>query len=323
VSDKIGNLNLNLDLTISIVSGSQPALTMGCLKSLIDSLDNTLAVEIFLVDNASPDNIGEQCHREFPQIKVLRNQTRKGFAANQNQVLSIGHGRYFLILNDDTIVGPAAPKRLVEIADQHPSFGFFGPRLINPNGSLQRSAFRFPSPGLVLSQAFLLHRFLNFLPIFDDYRGWKHSDMRSVEFLSGAALMVRKEVIEQIGLLDEGFFMYCEETDWCMRGRKAGWRVLFIPESEITHFGAQSTIDLRPERSVEFWRSHEYYLKKHHGKLGCIAYKLSMLIKHLPRLAVAKLCGSERDQADHIDIVLWALGQLKRPGLAETVTRTT
>ncbi|HEY9791899.1 MAG TPA: glycosyltransferase family 2 protein [Candidatus Obscuribacterales bacterium] len=311
-----------VDLTISIVSGSQPDLTIDCLRSLTESLDARLVCEIFLVDNASPTKVGQQAYSLFPHLNLIRNHERKGFAANHNQVLRQCSGRFVLLLNDDTIVLNDACQRMVVAGDENQTVGFFGARLLNPDLTLQRSAHRFPSPARAFVESFCANSLGRIFPWFDDYSNWSHEEKRKVEFLSGAALMIRRESIDAAGLLDERFFMYAEEADWCLRGKRAGWETMFVPDARFIHYGGQSSIGLSAERSVEFLRSHEYFIRKHHGTIGLTMYKLFVFIKHMPRLTVALLFPSWRNRGrTELDIVAWSLGMLNRPGLGDLSQR--
>ncbi|MGH9551726.1 MAG: glycosyltransferase family 2 protein, partial [Terriglobales bacterium] len=269
----------SVDLSIGIVSGSNPAYTLDCVKSVFASLTGEISVAVIVVDNASQSRLDLQLNRLYPEISVRRNEERKGFGANHNAIIESIDARYYLLLNDDTLVHHGCFEQLVAAGDAHPEAGFIGPKLINGDGSHQASVFRFPSPKLALAEALLLDK----VALLDNYSRFDYSSVRFVEYLSGAALMVRKETIEQIGLLDEGFFMYAEECDWALRGWRAGWKSLFVPHMTVMHYGGQSTVELRPERSVEFLRSHSRLIRKHFGASGLALYKLLMLLKHAPR----------------------------------------
>ncbi|HEY9719200.1 MAG TPA: glycosyltransferase family 2 protein [Trichormus sp.] len=307
-----------LDVCISVVSGNNPQMTIDCLHSLVSSLSGDLKVEIHFVDNASPVDWFESVQKISPLISVHRNERRKGFGANHNAIMAKVSARYYLLLNDDTYIHANCCEELVRTADRNGTVGFFGAKLFNGDGTIQRSAYRFPSVSLALSEALLLNRLFGFLEIFDDYRSFGHDRLRTVDFVSGAAILARKEMLDEIGLLDEQFFMYAEETDWCMRGKKTGWLTMFVPSAQLVHYGGQSTVKFAPERSVEFLRSHARLLTKHSGRGGVFAYKILNLIKHLPRVIIAHCAqwpASKR--LAETDIVLWSLGLLNRSGLSE------
>lgn len=308
---------MDIDLVVSIVSGSNEKMTIECLESLFASFTGKYSIQVWLVDNASPFFVGDTAKQRWPEIIMLRNPSRLGFGANHNQVMQQVDARFVLLLNDDTLIDAGVCEALLEDAEKEPNVGFFGPHLTNPDGSLQHSVFRFPSPLRCLAEAFMLHRLLPF-GIFDDYSKWNHASARVVEFLSGAAIMVRSETIKEIGLLDEGFFMYSEETDWCLRGLRAGWKSKFVPGCSIMHYGGGSSVSYRPERSVEFLRSQQRFILKHYGYLGLALFGFASIIRHFSRWLLSGLRGlpSERKHVE-TDALLWYLGLLKRPGLSE------
>ncbi len=208
-------------------------------------------------------------------------------------------------------------KLLVPINQQD----LIGPRLVNEDSSIQPSAHRFPSPFGLFVRVLMLDRVFHWIPAFDTYRRFQYDCAREVDFLSGAVLLVRRDVIQDVGLLDESYYMYSEEADWCLRARKRGWSTLFVPDVSVTHLSGHSTRKHRPERSVEFLRSHGVFLKKHYGMVGLFVYRILNLLVHVPKLI---LIGAVRREPDKFqaecDIVLWSLGLLHRGGLRELVT---
>lgn len=311
----------DLDVCISIVSGNDPAITLKCLQSIVDSLSDELRTEIHFIDNASPLDWFErvpESHSPSSKIIVHRNAVRKGFGANHNSVISTVDAQYYLLVNDDTFVHHGCVEKLVAAAKASPSVGFVGPKLLNPDGSIQHSVYRFPSPMLALVDTMMLHRLGKLVPSFDDYRTFDYETPKLVDYLSGAALLIKREVCNQVGIFDECFFMYSEETDWAMRAHQEGWQCLFIPDAKVMHYGGHSTVQFRPARSVEFLRSHEKLIRKHFGTYGLFQYKFINLIKHLPRLVAGKILNwPDHRQLSESDTVLWSLGLLNRPGLSE------
>lgn len=303
------------DICIGIVSGSNRQYTLDCLSSLYASFTGTLDAVVYVVDNASTPRLDSEVKQRFPQVQVIRNERRKGFGANHNAIMDSADARYFFLLNDDTIVHPGCCEALVAAADANPQAGFIGPKLLNRDSTIQTSVFKFPSPQKLFCEALLLHKF----GIYDNYSRFAYSEPAFVDFLSGAALLVRRETVTEIGGLDEGFFMYAEETDWSLRGAKRDWKSLFVPSAQVVHFGGASSTNLLPERSVEFIRSHERLIRKHFGESGLLAYRLLTIAKHLPRLAAARLSSSAGAASAHaeLDFVLWACGRLNRQGLSE------
>ena len=204
------------DLSIIIVNANNQRLLKECLQS-IDKNTHKISFEIIISDNASTDGSQEMVKDDFPQVKLIENKENLGFAKANNQALKIYQGRYALLLNNDTLVKDSALDKMVEFMDQNQETGACGPKLLNTDGSTQHQ-------GGLLAKRF-----------------WKAKDPRPVDFIIGAALLVRKEVIDKVGMMDENLFFYNEDLDWCLRIRKAGWKIFFLPQAEIIHYGGQSS----------------------------------------------------------------------------------
>jgi hypothetical protein len=189
------------------------------------------------VDNNSSDGSQEYVEREFPWVVLHQNRGNPGFAAANNQVLSQAISDYVFLLNPDTVLRPGAMERLVRVLRAHPEAGCAAPMLLNPDGTLQLSLGRFPSIANQLIECLALHRI--------GLRGHEeivrspsyYARPREIDWAYGAALLTRREVIEEVGLLDEGFFFGSEERDWCYRLKRAGWKVLYEPAAQVVHFG--------------------------------------------------------------------------------------
>ena len=196
------------------------------------------STEIIVVDNASGDHQGEGLRRGFPQARFLMLARNQGMGGGNNRGLEAAHGTYALILNPDIVVFPEAIEHLYGYMHAHPRAGMCGPKLLNPDGTLQESCFRFPRWITPLSRrtkfAMLpwgrreLDRFL--------MRDWDHAAARPVDWLLGGALMVRREAFEKVGMFDERFFLFFEETDWCRRFWQHGWEVVYVPEAVMVHY---------------------------------------------------------------------------------------
>ena len=193
--------------------------------------------QVIVVDNACVDRTADHVRDAFPGVEVIRNDRPLGFAANCNRALDLSRGRYVLLLNPDVRCAPGSIDALVHFMDAHPEAGAAGPRLLNPDGSLQHSCRRFSTPFLFLLRGLGLERWLTHYPpqrraLMQD---WDHASVRDVDWVLGAALIARREMIDDVGPLDSGYFLYCEDQDWCHRMWTRGWSVYYVPDSTMTH----------------------------------------------------------------------------------------
>jgi len=262
-------------LSVIIVTFNTRDMTLDCLRTLTPELTG-LDAEVFVVDNASTDHTAAAIREQFPGVKVLENAHNRGFGAANNVALAQAQGRYLLLLNSDAFPKPGAIRTLLAEIERQPKTGVLGPRLLNQDGTLQLSCFRFPSPGrawlenLWLAAAFPQSRW-------GDYRTWPHDQPRTVEWVVGACLLVRREVYEQVGGFDERFFMYAEESDWQLRIRQAGWDIAFTPAAQVVHLAGASG-SRKSNINPAFFDSLDYYERKHHGTLGLLSLRLAMVI---------------------------------------------
>lgn len=223
-----------MDLSIVIVSYNTKGMLRDCLNAIPAAVSG-LKVETFVVDNNSPDGSADMTESEFPEVRLIRNEENAGFTKANNQALSLCVGRHVLILNPDTEARADSLAKLVKFLDEHPAAGAVGPQLLNSDGSLQKSGCRFPSPWREFLDASGL-RYLNDAAY--EREGWGRDDFNAliqVDSVSGACLMVRAEVMKQVGMLSEDFYMFYEEIEWCWRIRKAGHQVWYVPESKVVH----------------------------------------------------------------------------------------
>jgi len=251
-----------------IVSYNTRQMTLECLRALCASLAG-IAHEVIVVDNASSDGSVDAIRAEFPEARVFARTDNSGFGAANNEAMRAAAGEYFLLLNSDAFPEKAAIPSLLAFLREHPRAGVVGPRLLNADGSLQISCHPFPTP---------LFAWLENLWLARGYRGWGHDSVKSVDFLVGACLLVRRAVYEEVGGFDEGFFMYSEEADWQRRMKDAGWEAVFVPDARVTHLGGASGAREEARISRHFFESLDYYERKHHGLAGLIAFRLAMAV---------------------------------------------
>ena len=266
-----------MDLSIVIVNWNTKDLLRDCLKSVWGTLDSITA-EVFVIDNASTDGSVEMVLDEFPDTQLIANMDNRGFAAANNQGFVRARGRHVLLLNSDTVVHGDVFMRSVRYLDANPDVGMMGCRVLNGDGSTQLTCSRFPTLANLLLQTCganrLGGRFFSRYQMLD----WNRDDEREVEVISGCYLMVRAEVINEIGLLDEAFFCYGEETDWCRRCADAGWRLKFAPVGEITHFGSGSTRNVNHRRDLMLSEGTVRLHRKHAGPAKAAMIWLLLLI---------------------------------------------
>jgi GT2 family glycosyltransferase len=247
-----------LRLSVIVVNWNTADFLLDCLGSLVAS---TLAphLEIIVVDNGSTDGSVQRVQQGFPTVRMIANDANVGFGRANNQGLAVARGRYLMLLNSDTRVPPETLPALVTFMDDHPRAGACGPRLVRPDGSPQPFAFGGePTLGYLARRG--LHRLLFRRYLHD----WALPKVEAVDWVSGAALLVRHEVVAQVGGLDEAIFLYFEDTDWCHRIRQASWLIYRVPAVSVTHLGGQS-VQRNPAASSAYYRSLVYYYRKHYG----------------------------------------------------------
>jgi GT2 family glycosyltransferase len=260
-----------MDLSVVIVNWNTRELLRDCLTSLV-AASGGIAVEVLVVDNASSDGSGAMVQAMFPTVCLIESPRNIGFAAGNNLALRQVSGRHVLLLNSDTLVRGDVLRNAVVWLDGHPEAGVMGPLVKNADGSLQPSCSSFPSLRNLMLQLLGVTRIARF----DRYRltGWDRSAARRVDVVSGAAMFVRRAAMEEVGLLDEAFFFYGEETDWCHRFARAGWQVVFVPLPAVTHFGGGSVRALNHRRDVLLTEGTTRLHRKHGGiaaGLACFA----------------------------------------------------
>ncbi|MGC9333114.1 MAG: glycosyltransferase family 2 protein [Anaerolineae bacterium] len=264
------------DLTAIVVSWNVSDLLRRCLHSLLDPAKATpagqgsgLQLEIIVVDNASTDGSPEMVRSEFPQVRLIANHGNRGFTAANNQGLAASRGRFLLLINPDTQVVGDALAAMVRTMEAHPQVGVLGPRLLYPDGSPQPSRRRFPTFATALVESTVVQEWWRDNRILRHYYMADAPDdngrTQQVDWLVGACLLVRREVYEQVGGLDEGFFMYSEELDWCRRIKEAGWDIVYYPGATVIHHEGKSSEQVVAARHIHFQSSKVRYFRKHHG----------------------------------------------------------
>ena len=270
-------------LSVIVVSFNTRDMTLHCLRDLFADLSE-IDAEVLVADNASKDGSAEAIEAAFPAVRLLRNQENVGFGAANNQAIAIARGKYLLMLNTDAFVRLGCCAALVKILEENATVGVVGARLYNEDGSQQISCYPFPTPFRAWIENLWISTLWSRHPKLGDFRKWKHDEIRDVDWVVGACLVCRREVIEKVGGFDPQFFMYSEETDWQQRIRRAGWKVLFTPEAEAVHLGGASGTREPETINRHFFTSFDRYQLKHHGRKGFLLVRAAMITGSLLRL---------------------------------------
>jgi hypothetical protein len=262
------------DLSIIIVNWNTADDLRECLISLKES--SPAGMEVIVVDNASSDKSAEVIEAKFPWARLIKNSENLGFSKACNQGIETAQGRYILLLNPDSIVQPGALRALIRFGDENPKAGIIGPKILNPDGSLQYSCRHFPTLQAGIFRNTILGKFFPNNPYTRDYLmlHWDHSETVEVDWVSGAALFIRRELLDDIGGLDERFFMYCEDVDIAYRAKQKGWRVMYFPGAAVIHARARSS-DQNPNAMItEFHKSMYRFFKKHYLRDSSVFVRL-------------------------------------------------
>jgi GT2 family glycosyltransferase len=254
-----------MDLSVVIVSYNGRDDLRRCLRSLVDNTQG-ISYEIIVVDNASRDGSADMVASEFPQARLIARASNAGFGAAANEGIAVASGEAVLLLNPDAMVNGNALPPMLHYLRGNPDVAVLGPRLLDEDGSLQLSCRRFPGYGQALfGRHSLLTRLFPRNRLSTSYlmTDWDHAATTDIDWLSGACMMLPRHTLEELGLLDEGYFMYNEDVDLCQRAHRAGYRVVYFPEAAVVHRigGSSSTL---PARSIiERHRSMWHYYRKH------------------------------------------------------------
>jgi hypothetical protein len=252
------------DLSVIIVSWNTCGLLRDCLASVERHLAD-VANDVIVVDNSSPDGSAEMVTAEFPDVHLIRNAENLGFGVANNQAMGVARGRWFLLLNSDTLLVDDSVSRLFKKVKDSRDIGVAQCRLFFPDGRLQYTAQRFPTLGLALFEDLGLYKLAPRRAPGILLRGyWKHDAERDVDWVIGAFMLVPRGVFEQTGGFDERLFMYGEDREWCYRIRTMGWRVRFYPDASIVHLGhASSDIRWGDERvALCLERDRDFYVEQ-------------------------------------------------------------
>lgn len=262
-----------VDLSIVIVNWNTCKELRACLRSLDGT--NGVKSEVIVIDNASSDDSVSMVRDEFPWVKLIAHDANSGFAKGSNLGIAASSGRYVLLLNPDCEARPGAMDALVRFGDVHTDAGIFGLKVLNSDGSIQHSCRHAPTLGAVIFRNPVLGRLFPDNPYTREYllTSWNHDTVIEIDWVSGAALVMRRELIDDIGVLDERFYMYCEDMDLGYRAKQNGWKVLYFPDAVVTHAKGRSS-DKDPNRMIiEHHKSMYRYYMKHGARRSYIVMR--------------------------------------------------
>lgn len=271
-----------LDVSVVVISWNTKSLLRDCLNSVYQHTRES-TFEVIVVDNASVDGSTNMINDQFPRVRLLQNQSNEGFARGCNQGMEKANGRYFLLLNSDAKVVDDAISAIVKFMDDHPDAGAGGCALLYPDGYLQGACGTFP--GIL---APILHQF--------DFRAKKlrtqdrrkyfpypfltyeqHSSPQDVDWVAGCFMIVRSEVVKQVGLMDDTIFLYAEEWDWCHRIKTQGWRIRYTPQPQVIHLGKASWTLSDGRYATALLDGRDYFTRKHFGRSNALLQRLLRL----------------------------------------------
>jgi GT2 family glycosyltransferase len=262
-------------LSIVVVNWNTRELLAGCLGSIRSHVTD-LPVEVFVVDNGSADGSQQMVRERYPAVRLLELGSNHGFAVANNRALQLSTGKYCLLLNSDTVLRPGALEAVVAYMEGNERVGIVGLQLLNADGSRQNSIANCPTLLTELFNKSLLRRLS---PGRFPGKERSHAGPIDVESVIGACLFVRRRAMDQVGLLDEDYFFYLEETDWCLRFRRAGWRVIHFPGAAIVHLQGRSVERVNVRGRIEYFRSRYLYFRKHRPARERLILESGLIIK--------------------------------------------
>lgn len=265
----INNSKSYIDLSIIIVNYNTKKKLDECLYSLYNNISN-ISFEVIVSDNHSLDDSINMLEKNYPEVSLIKNERNLGFAKANNKALSIVKGKYILLLNSDTIVPKLSISNMIDFLRNHKEVGAVGAKMLYPDHTTQRTARRFPNPMAfffgrksILTLLMPENRFSKRYMMYDREQ---QEEPYEVDWVSGAGLMVKKEVVQQVGLLDERFFIYWEDADWCFRIKQKGWKIFCIPTAPIIHHEGGSSNNCKLKLIMHFHKSVFLFYRKHYIK---------------------------------------------------------
>lgn len=292
-----------MNLSVIIVNWNTKKLLQNCLSSIY-KFTKGINFEVIVVDNGSSDGSVNMLKDNYPQVKIIHNEDNRGYAKANNQGLKIAKGKYFLLLNSDTYLVENSLKKIKDEADKYPESGIISPLLLNKDKSIQQSVGFFPN----LPQVFFWMMFIDDLP-FGSMLHPYHVDhdsfykmQQEIDWGTGAALLVTKEVYKKVGGLDEAIFMYGEDVEWCFRVKKANFKVLFNPNTKIIHIGGGSAKQIRTSAFIGEFKGLIYFYKKNKSALALQILIALLKIGALLRIVLFTFTGRFKTAKAYVEV---------------------
>ncbi|MFQ5648498.1 MAG: glycosyltransferase family 2 protein [bacterium] len=288
VSSPQNAIATRVELAIIIVSWNAKTFLQTCLRSIYATMP-AIDHEIWVVDNASSDGTQEMLHDQFPEVKLICNDSNQGFARANNLAIRQCQARTLALVNSDVEVLEGCFETLRGYLDEHPEAGMVGPQLLNPDRTVQRSCYGHPNRWNSLCHAFGLARLFPGSAFWNGLYGkyGRQDTVQPVEVLSGCFWVLRRAALQQVGLLDEDFFIYWEDFDYCKRMNESGWQVVYHPQARAIHYGRGSSSNAPVTFMIETERTSLHYWRKHHGRGGVLHIGALIFVRHLLRVVVA------------------------------------
>jgi GT2 family glycosyltransferase len=263
------------ELSIVVVSHNSRELLMRCLQSVLRAAE-ALALEVLVIDNDSQDGSADAIQSQFPQVQLIRNSSNRGFARGCNQGLRRARGRHLLLLSPATEIDPGALAAMTSFMESTPAAGAVGAQLMHEDGRPQVSVANFPDLWIEMTKGSLWQRLF---PERTPPQETPFSGPAEVDSLIGACIMTRREVLQDVGYLDEGYFFQLAETDWCLRMRNKGWPIFFLPHVRIIHHQGESRVQNRATYRIDYYRSRYRYFAQHHSRRDCTLLRVGLFVK--------------------------------------------
>ena len=322
-----------MKISVIIVSWNAKAFLMKCMESVSrQSLRASASLEIIVVDNASADGSPEAVRQSYPEVRLIVNDENYGFAKANNRGIRASTGDYLFLINSDVVVSESCFEKSIQHMDEHPEIGMLGPRIVGLDGKVQRSCMGYPSLWNSLCRALALDSLFPRSRFFGSHllTFWNHDETRPVEVINGCFWVLRRSAMEQVGLLDERFFIYAEDIDWCKRFNEGGWKVVFFADVEALHYGGASSANAPIRFHIEMQRANYQYWTKHHSRVQSFAFLLITFLHHSVRIigeiAVYPLRQNRAASAYRIKrgiaSIKWIMAMESNPAGYETTARS-